>query len=153
VSNASPTAERQTHDQFEPPAVDQTAFRPTWRKQDRLQKMFEAGAITVAELRAAEVFRATYETAFKGTLRARPWDAVYIDRYCRRPGSGMTQHQADALRRLQTIATALGGLFPLAAWVVVDELPWTEIARRLALGDCRTCKKWTVAALSALAAM
>ena len=69
----APTAERGIHDHFDPPAINRTEFRPGYRKRDRLRKLFDAGVITLSELRAAESFRHTYESAFKGELRAKPW--------------------------------------------------------------------------------
>lgn len=64
----------------------------------------------------------------------------------------MSERQADALRRLEVISRALGGLFPLVVWVAVEQLRWSAIGRRLGI-DHRTARTGCTAAIAALAAL
>jgi hypothetical protein len=44
-------------------------------------------------------------------------------------------------------------LFPLLSWVIAEELPWCEIARRFGGIDPKTARAWSVTAIAALAAV
>jgi hypothetical protein len=151
MTNA-PSAEYQQHGAFEEPKLDEAAFRPFWRRRDRLEKLYATGLITSRELRAAIAFRTAWEVAHRGTLHAAPWDVVRLDRHCRRPPPGPGEHQLAALRRLAAVRQALGALYELLRMAVLEEMSWCEIGRRLDVHH-KTAKDWTCAAIAALAAL
>jgi hypothetical protein len=148
----SPTPEFLRHGPVEPPQVDGTAFRPYWRRGDRLERLCRTGVITPAELRAATAFRALWERAHRGDTHAMQWGGVTLDRHCwgRRPEPG--ERQLGALHRLRVIRHQLGALFILLEMAVVAEASWCEIGHRLGI-DPKTARTWSCAAIAGLAAL
>jgi hypothetical protein len=152
-ASTAPTLEYSQHHQVEAPIVDaSTAFRPYWRRRDRLAKLCTEKLITPRELRAAIGFRIIWNSAHRADMHASAWDAARLDRHCRRPSSGPGEQQLAALRRLAAIRQALGVLFVLIEWLVIEEASWCEIGRRLDVHHA-TAKTWTLAALAALAGL
>ena len=64
----------------------------------------------------------------------------------------MTERQADALDLVRRVETALGALYVLLVWFVVEDLASRELADRLAVNP-RTAKTWCAAAVAGLAAL
>lgn len=154
MSITSPSPERARHGTVLPPAIDDAHFRQYWKAQDRVEKLCLAGLITPRELRAANAFRIVFEHAFAGALRTQGWNFLRLDKHCLRPNDrpGISDRQVAALLRVRKVAQALGALFPLLTWAVVEDASWTEIGRRLGI-SCRTAQRWTAASLSALASI
>jgi hypothetical protein len=151
VSN-SPTLEYRRRHAVEPPVIDERAFKPFWRRIDRIEKLRASGAINQREFQAAINFRRTYERAYSGPggLRAGNMDAIYVDKDCRWPMPEMLPSQAGALAWLARIKAVLGpGVYNLIELTIVFETSWREVARRRRL-DRRTARSRCLAAIAAL---
>lgn len=151
LSFSSPTPERQARGVV-PPRVDDAHFRPHWSAVDPVERLFEGRLISASEKAAAGRFRTTYDAAFSSTLRAQSWDGIRASRH---HGAGSaplhSERQADALDRLARIRRQLGGgCFAVVEAVLILELPWAEIGRKLRRCP-RTAKSRAAAALAALA--
>jgi hypothetical protein len=150
-SNSPSTFYRQHH-QVEAPAIDQREYRPGWRVKTGLDGLLAAGAITPRQWQAAIGFRLVHERASLRSTRVSTWSAVYVDRHCRRPHDERSQASLDAGAWIERVKAALGALYVLLVWFVVEDLTWRELAGRLDI-DRRTAKTWCAAAVAALAAM
>jgi Domain of unknown function (DUF6456) len=152
-TRSTPTAERQMRGPLVPPRVDDAHFRPHWSAVDPVERLFDGRLISVQEKAAASRFRATYDLAFSSTLRAHSWDGIRASRHCGRPAPLHSERQADALDRLAQIRRQLGaGCFAVLEFLLIMELPFAEIGRRLRRCP-RTAKTRAAAALAALAAV
>jgi hypothetical protein len=150
---SSPTPERLARGPLLPPRVDDTQFRLHWSAVDPVERLFEGRLISAREKAAAGRFRATYDAAFVDTLRAHSWDGVRSRRHCGGSAPLRSERQADALASLAQIRRQLGsGCFAVIEAVLILELPWTEIGRRLRRCP-RTAKTRCAAAIAALAAI
>jgi hypothetical protein len=147
----APTAERRRHGRLIPPSVDEAHFRPGWSVVDPLDRLLAQGAINRAEHHAGKRFRGLYVRAHAGGPQTQNWNAIRHGPHSRPQAPEPSQRRLDALRRLAALSAALGGLYPVVVWAVVDELCWAEIARRLGI-DGKTARIWAAASLSALAA-
>jgi hypothetical protein len=128
VSNsAAPTLEYRRHHPVEAPRIDSTAFRPAWRRVDRLDQLLVTGVITPQQRAAAAAFRALYEHVHAGDLQAQDLAAMRTSKHCGRSPERPLQ-RLGAVRRLSEIAKALGALYPLLVMVVIEELSWCESA-------------------------
>ena len=153
IPSNSPSPHYRQHHQVQEPRIDSGTFHPAWRRRTRLDQLFDAGRITAREHRIATEFRRLYETAHRGALSASTWDRVFVDPGCRQaPAPEMTERQADALDLVRRVETALGALYVLLVWFVVEDLASRELADRLAV-DPRTAKTWCAAAVAGLAAL
>lgn len=151
-SFSSPTLERQARGVV-PPRVDDAHFRPHWSAVDPVERLFEGRLISAKEKAAAGRFRLTYDAAFTGTIKAHSWDGVRAGKHCRRSAPLQSERQADALDRLARIKRQLGtGCFAVVEAVLILELPWAEIGRRLRRCP-RTAKSRAAAAIAALAVL
>ena len=109
--------------------------------------------ISASEKAAAARFRTTYDGAFSGTLRAHSWDGVRAGNIAGGSAPLHSERQADALDRLARIRKQLGGgCFAVIEAVLILELPFAEIGRRLRRCP-RTAKTRAAAAIAALAAV
>jgi hypothetical protein len=149
----SPTIERQMHGPLTPPLVDDTQSRRFWAVVDPVERLFDTRLITVREKAAANRFRAAWDAAFSGTLKAHDWSAVYAGKNCGRPAGLLNERRTDALAWLGRIRKQLGsGCFTLLEAVLVSEICWAELGRRMRRCP-RTARTRAAAALAALAAL
>jgi hypothetical protein len=149
-SFSSPTPERQARGVVTP-LVDETHFRPHWCAVDPVERLFEGRLISAKEKAAAGRFRTTYDAAFAGTLRAHSWDGVRAGKHCGKPAALRTERQSDAVASLAQIRRRVGvGCFSVLEMVLVSELSWAALARRLRRCP-RTAKTRAAAAIAALA--
>lgn len=68
-----------------PQRVDDAHFRQCWIAVDPVERLLDAGLITPAERLAANRFRATWDFAFRGSLKAQDWNAVRAGRHRGKP--------------------------------------------------------------------
>jgi hypothetical protein len=153
AASNTPTPERRARGPLAPPRVDRAHFRQCWAAVDPLDRMLAAGLITLRQRRAAIAFRATWDAAFRGSVKVQDWNAVRPGRQCGKSAPMMTERQADSLARLKQIRDRLdAALYLLLEWCLIEELRWSTIGNRLAI-DHRTARSWCAAAISALAAL
>jgi hypothetical protein len=145
-SNSPSTFYRQHHS-VEAPAVDRHEFRPHWRVKTGLDGLLAAKLITPRQWRAAVAFRAAYERAMRGAVQVGRWGAVYVDPHCRQPRPERSEAELDAAGLVRGVEAALGALYVLLVWFVVEDLAWRELADRLAV-DPRSAKTWCAAAVA-----
>jgi hypothetical protein len=151
-SQSSPTSERQARGVV-PPQVDDAHFRPHWRAVDPVERLFDSRLISAKEKAAAGRFRTTYDAAFSSTLKAHSWDGIRAGRHCGGSAPLHSERQADALDRLAQIRRQLGGgCFAVVEAVLILELPWAALGRRLKRCP-RTARTRAAAAIAALAAV
>lgn len=149
---SSPTPERQAWGVV-PPQLDDAHFRPHWSAVDPVERLFDGRLISASEKAAAGRFRLTYDAAFSSTLKAHSWDGAHAGKHCRRPAPLHSERQADALDRLARIRKQLGsGCFAMVEMVLIAELPFAEIGRRMRRCP-RTARTRAAAAIAALAAV
>ena len=110
--------------------------------------LIETGRIDRRQLEAAAAFKGWCEAV--GRQRTSAWLAVRVDSG-RCPEGLISTYQIDAACRLHDASQALGTeRARLLVWALVDDLPWTEIGKRLRLSTkTATCR--AVEAIAALA--
>jgi hypothetical protein len=143
----SPSVYFRQHQTVEAPVIDEREFRPAWRVKTKLMLLVECGRIDRRQLEAAMAFKGWCEVI--GRQRTSAWLAVRVDGG-RRPEGLVSEHQIDAARRLAGVTTALRGeRIRLLHWALVDDLPWTELGKRIGLSS-RTTTCRVVEAIAAL---
>ena len=156
VSESGPPSWRRQHGHVEAPNIDASEFRPFWRARSQLDKLVARDLITGMQWQwqAANTFRLIYEKAHQGELGTRDLsEGIYIDRNCRRRGSGEPdQQRLVALARLQRVKRELGDVsYRIITWLAVEDFSWAEIGRRLKV-DPKTARAWSLIALRSLPA-
>jgi hypothetical protein len=143
-----PTAFYRQHHVVEAPGIDEREFRPAWRVKTKLMLLVEFGRIDRRQLEAAAAFKGWCEAI--GHQRTSTWLGLRVDGG-RWPDGPVTVRQLDCARRLHDASEALGAeRARLLIWALVDDLPWTEIGKRLRLSTkTATCR--AVEAIAALA--
>lgn len=142
-----PTPEYERHHDTDVPRVDGRAFRPGWRVRSRLDRLLVDGWIAPGAWQAACDFRASWGAAF--AAGASP--LAMLGR------SGADRERAmlarvTAATRIRALAAALGpGHIAILVCVVVDDLSWRDLGRRLRCHH-ETARDAAIDALGALAA-
>jgi hypothetical protein len=146
-----PSAWLRQHHAVEAPRVDDLVFHPAWRVRTRLDTL--APVLTRYEFQVATTYRLIAERAAAGDLHA-----VEIDGEGRRAnhyrGSRLERSERllDGLRHLAAVRESLGaGPLDLVEAVVIDDLSWRQIGRRLRV-DHKTARSRVLAPIKALAA-
>lgn len=130
---SKPTPERQRHAQgIEPPDLNGRAFRPGWLVATRLDALFTDKLIGQPAYAAALGFRRDYERLASalgsamggiGLTRASHDDRAMLSRL-------------QATKRLRRIRDRIGAAtYAVAVLVAVEDVSWTELARRLGCSD------------------
>jgi hypothetical protein len=140
-----PSAYYRQHVLVEQPRIDTVTFRPFWSVRDRtrLDRLMADGSISLREWLAAIRFR----------------DAVRFLAGERRgyTGGGAAQSRPAAIFRFDAralvsrVRVELGAVATALVWsCAVDDLSWAATGARFRI-DPKTARRWTVAALQALA--
>jgi hypothetical protein len=146
TSNA-PTAIYRQHHEVSAPQIDAHAFRQAWRVASRLDGLLEAERIDREQWDAALTWRRWAEMITPSRVQA--WD-VRVDAQLMPNDAGML-YRVQTTKKLRDVADALGAIrIKLLEWVVVRDLPWTEIGRFMRVSD-KTARDRAVEALTALA--
>jgi hypothetical protein len=135
------------HVAVEAPRIDASAFQPYWKIVTRLRidRLLADGAITIIEWRAAISFRDAVKLLAGGN---RGYDRA---RGSGSSGSGVNRYAA--LRHVQNVRAMLGPLATALVWsCVIDDRSWAAVGVLFRI-DPKTARRWTIAALQALAAM
>lgn len=143
-----PSAFYAQHFKLDAPRIDERAFRPFWRikRQCRLDRMLVAGDIDIRMWSAAIRLRDAARQLFGG-----------VPSYGERKPKGFAQD--GALYRMQNRAFVqrvhdqLGPVATALVWsCAIDDSSWAVLGARLRVSP-KTAKRWTIAALEALAAL
>lgn len=143
-----PTTELNQHHTLEPPAVDARNFRQTWRVTSRLDALLRDKRISPNDHAAACAYRNAWER-----IAAAPLSSFQMQPHSTALGDPHNR-QINALYAMTTIrnlSLAIGA-FPAALChaCIVNDLPWTEIARRTHRNR-ETVRDWTAGAIHQLA--
>jgi hypothetical protein len=137
------------HTSLEAPAIDMASFRPFWKVRTRIDRLHADELISWFEWRCATEFRNLYDTALGSQVKAGSLDGTGH-------GSGYranlrpSDHQLMALRRLCDLRDRLDReTVRLLEAVIVDELSWCELGKRLRVRAC-TAKRKAIAAIHRL---
>ena len=142
-----PTTFYRQHALVEAPRIDTVTFRPYWSVRDRtrLDRLMADGSISLREWLAAIRFRdavrylAGERRGYKGGGAAQS-RTVTIFRF-------------DARALVQRVRADLGPVATALVWTcAIDDLSWAAIGARFRV-DPKTARRWTVAALQALATL
>jgi hypothetical protein len=143
-----PSAFYKQHVALDAPQIDSRAFRPFWRVRTGLDALLLDGAISYIEWRAARLFRALCERVLSNTWRTQSFDRTAHSEFA--DALAITR-RADAIGDLRRIRLAVGPVvFALLEAHVVNDEPWTRIARRFDVHR-KTVRAWTIAAIKMLA--
>lgn len=137
------------HRSLDAPAIDMQAFRPFWKVKSRIDRLHADELISWFEWRCASDFQNLYDKALGSQVKASSLDGTGR-------GSGYraslrpSDHQLMALRRLCDLRGRLDReTVRLLEAVIVDELSWCELGKRLRVRAC-TAKRKAIIALSRL---
>jgi hypothetical protein len=150
-SNAPNPFFRQHHE-VEAPEVSARAFRPAWRVRTRLDRLALEGLITGFEWRVATWLRSCYERGYGSDLQSPMTRLGMAGQSNWRGGrEDPAQRRAAAREYLHHIEKTLGAtVYSIVVAVVVDDLPWRELAKRCGCHS-KTAKSWGVEAVKLLA--
>lgn len=122
-----PTPEYLRRHEIDAPRIDARAFRQGWRVRSRLDGLLAERRITPGAWQAACDFRTRWAKAFP----ARVSSFVAAGRASVDPHCAMLDRVA-AVTRIRALGAALGpARLSLLVWVVVDDLSWRDLGRRL----------------------
>lgn len=138
------------HHAVEAPVIDDSEFRPYWRRCTHLDALLHDRAITIVEWRAGQAFRSIAETVLSANWNISQW----MDNSRSRRGFDINLGgRHDAINRLHKLHNALGSFaIDLLEVHIVDDISWTELGRRLGV-HAKTARSHTILALRALAAV
>jgi hypothetical protein len=140
------------HHNVDAPQIDRTAFHPAWRVRSQLDTLLLRADIDPELYRAAERFRRTWLAAF-GSLTSSSLKHVGQLSPHNPPIGREPFLQFQALRRIQDIHAKLDPYcFDILIALLIDDLPWVEIARRRKIHRI-TAKSHAMAALNMLLAL
>lgn len=147
---SAPLAYLKQHASLEAPAIDMESFRPFWKVRSRIDKLLVAGDITGFEWRCASEFRNLYDRALGSQLEASCLDGTGRGSGYR-PNLQPSEHRLATLSRLRDLQGRLDRrTLQLLEAVIVDELTWCELGKRLRVHAC-TAKRQAISALRSLA--
>jgi hypothetical protein len=150
-SSTAPNEHYRKRHLLDPPKIDSEAFRPHFRRISPADLLLRSQAINFYQWQRAGQFRDLYEHAHQRELQSIVWDKVRVD-YPQPDKSVPTEKQLSALESLARIGEKLGGkVFAILVAVVIDEIPWAALAKKLRVCP-RTARTKAAAAIAALAA-
>jgi hypothetical protein len=144
-----PSPHYRQHHAVEPPRVDDTEFRPAWRKSDQLAALRDAREITPFEYACGLAFRHATEQVVSYAWPPPLWLGLGGGRRSTNQLAILTFHDEIAL--LKRVADELGNFAcGLLEASVIYDFTWRHLGKRLGV-DPRTVRAWTVLAIKGLA--
>jgi hypothetical protein len=146
---SAPTPHYRQHHEVEPPRVDDTEFRPAWRKHDHVRALRDAGEISDYEYACALAFRRAAERVLAAAWPPPLWLGT-IGRRGRAEQAALNS-RLDQIAIVRLVHHALGGFAcGLLEACLIHDFTWEYLAGCLGV-DPRTARAWTVLAIKALA--
>lgn len=140
------------HHELDAPEVDGQTFRPFWRRRSRIDTLLADSAIAPIVWRAAVAYRMLAEHSTAVAWGARETMDDGHSRIVPLTGQSVVDRLA-ARHRLEWIRRRLGSFGTrMINQVVIEDLPWSELGRRLAV-DPKTARSWSITALQLLPAV
>jgi hypothetical protein len=148
ASGSAPLQYLKQHHELEEPAIDMAAFRPFWRVQRPIDRLYADGLISYREWEVACAYRNMHAAAFGSLLRASQPDGTGSGSR-RGDGYGPTERQLAAVERLRRLPLNGEARF-LVELVAVEDLRWCQIGKRIGRHPC-TAKRQAIDAVRRLA--